>query len=453
MENLTLKQTHELARKLLLQADNATKEKEVVTNVAAPYESYTYDMFLQSRSAKPAEMNRFSNWVKEAKEDGIYAFESTRTHRQDTEITLFRETGEKLKMLNFSSYNYLGLGYHPAVIQAAKEALDQYGLGAASSPVISGTFSIHKQLELELLDFFGMEGYGVSLFTSGYGVNLGTISAFIKPGGHIVLDKAAHMCLLEGAELSKGHISYFKHNDPEDLEQVLKNIQKGHQRILVGIEGVYSADGDKGKIKDLLKVAKKYGAYVLVDEAHSILLAGDTGRGVSEEADVLEQVDFIVLTFSKAFGGIGGAVIAKKELTQYINWYAKCRMFSCALAPGVTGGMIKALQIARTEIGHQRRLKIKENAAYFRTLIQNHVDIGASESWIVPVHFKDDKLTLRVNDYLQRKGLDASIMQFPAAPKNEPRIRLFITSEHTKEQLDQAAVIIIETAKHFNFHH
>ena len=453
MSKITIEQKRALAKKLLLEKAKQAKANAPATKreVPAAYESYTYDMFLRSMGSKPAEMKRFSEWVENAKADGMYAFESARTHEQNTEIELFRETGEKLKMLNFSSYNYLGLGYHPEVISAAKTALDKYGLGAASSPVISGTFAIHKQLEQEILNFFGLDGYGVSLFSSGYGVNLGVIPAFIKPGGHVVLDRSAHMCLLEGAELSKGKISYFKHNDPADLEKVLQEIHNGRSRILVCMEGVYSADGDKGKVKEIIEVAKKYDAYVLVDEAHSMLLAGENGKGVCEEQDVLELVDFIVMTFSKAFGGVGGAVVAKKELTQYINWFAKCRMFSCALDPAVTGGMVKVVQLAKSSLGQERRQQIKENAAYLRQLLQDKVDIGTTDSWVIPVLFGDDKMTMRLNDFLQRHGLDTSIMQFPAVPKNEARIRMFITSEHTKEQLDRAAAIILQAAEKFDF--
>ncbi|MCH2022544.1 MAG: aminotransferase class I/II-fold pyridoxal phosphate-dependent enzyme [Saprospiraceae bacterium] len=451
MKKLTIEQKRLLAKKLLEKRRLEKESKTETVKDETTYDDYTYDMFMYSMGKDPVEMDNFYKWVEGASKDGVYAFESARAHQQNTEILLKRETGEMLQMLNFSSYNYLGFGYHPEVKEAAKKAIDKFGLGANSSPVISGTFSVHKQLENKLLEYFGMEGYGVSLFSAGYSVNLGAISAFIKPGGHVVLDRAAHMSLLEGAELSKGEISYFRHNDIEHLEEVLKGIADGRSRILVCAEGIYSADGDYGNIKDICRVAKKYGAYVLVDEAHSTLLCGEHGRGVCEEQDVMDDVDMVVMTFSKSFSGVGGAVFAKKEITQYINWYAKCRMFSCALDPGVTGGMVKVLELAMSEEGKIRRKRIRENADYFRGILEGKVDFGTSESWIVPVLFGSEKNTLRLNDFMQRKGLDTSIMQFPAVAKNEARIRMFVTSEHTKEQLDKAAEIILLAADKFDF--
>ncbi len=415
------------------------------------FRDYTYDMFLINMSPEPEEMEMFSQWLKILNEKGINSFEAIRTSAQTTEVDIVRQTGTHLKVLNFSSYNYLGFGYHPEVIKAAQDAVAQYGLGAASSPVISGTYSIHKQLEDAIVNFFGLPNKGVSLFSSGYGVNLGVISAFASTGSHLVLDRSAHMCILEGAKLSGAKISYFRHNNMEDLEKILTEVCDDFTRVLICAEGVYSGDGDYGNIKDIVKLAKKYQAYTLVDEAHSTLVAGETGRGVCELQGVLADVDFYVMTFSKAFAGVGGAVLASKDLIQYINWYAKCRMFSCALDPAVTGGMVKVLELASGEEGVKRRKRIKENAQYLKSLLEDKVDLKISNTWLLTVIFGSDKKTLDVNNYLQRHGLDGSTMQFPAVPKNEARIRLFVTSEHTKKQLEQAAQIIIETAKQFDF--
>jgi len=454
MKKLSLEEKKKLAKELLakkMQEQKKQPSKVDVKLTSADYETYTYDMFMNSIGANPIEMKRFNEWVDNATNDGIYSFEAAHTGEQDTEIEVIRRNGERLKLLNLASYNYLGYGIHPEVKQAVKDAVDQYGLGANSSPVLNGTLAIHQQLEQKLLDFFGFEDYGVSLFSSGYGVNLGTVSAFIKPGGHVVLDRSAHMSLLEGAELSKGKISYFRHNDAQHLEEILQGIANGRSRILVCVEGVYSADGDYGNLKEIITVAKKYNAYVLVDEAHSFLLAGATGKGACEELGVLDEVDMIVLTFSKSMSGVGGALIARKNISQYVNWYAKCRMFSCAIDPPVTGGMLKVLELAMSKEGELKRKRIIENARHFRTLLKDKVDLGLSESWIVPILYGDERKTLRINDYLQRHGLDASLMQFPAVPKNEARIRIFITSEHTKEQLDKAAHIIINCAEAFDF--
>ncbi len=414
-------------------------------------QSYTYDMFLYSMGEGLDEMEEFQEWLSYLQDEKIYGFEASRQGPQSSKIQISRADGEKLEVLNFAHYNYLGLGHHSEVIKAAQDAVEKYGLGAASAPPMSGTNSIHKILEEALISFYGLQNYGVSLFTSGFGANVGTIQAFVQPGHHVVMDEYAHMSILEGAKASGANLHYFRHNDMESLAQILEKICQNRNRVLVCVEGVYSTNGNYGRIKETVELAKKFGAFTLVDEAHSSLLAGDKGRGVAEMQGVLEQVDLHILTLSKSFSGVGGALIANEKITRYVNWYAKCRLFSCSLDPGVTGGMIKVLELARGSEGDKRRKKIVENASYFRSLLKGKVDIGSSETWIVPVIFGPEKLTLGLYDFVQRKGLDVSVMQFPAVPKNEARMRIFITSEHSREQIDQAAQIVLETANHFNF--
>lgn len=429
----------------------ANVDETLVKHVQDHYADYTYDMFMMNMAPELEEIELFSEWADVLKSKKIYSFEAVRPAAQKAEIDLARDNGEPIHIINLSSYNYLGFSYHPDVIKAAQDAVGRYGLGASSSPVISGTYKVHKELEEALEKFFGLPGRSVSLFTAGYSVNLGVISAFIKPGNHVIMDSASHMSIVEGAKLSGGEVSYFRHNDVAHLEELLKEKCDGFARVLICIEGLYSGDGDFGKVKEVVQLAKKYGAFTLVDEAHSALVAGDNGKGVCEAQGVLEDVDLYVMTFSKAFGGVGGAVYAKKEICKYINWYAKCRMFSCALDPAVTGGMVKVVELAGGPIGAERRARLKSNADYFRGLLKGKVNLGVSESWVVIVNFGPESKTLELNDYLQRSGLDTSIIQFPAVPKNDARIRMFITSEHTHEQLKKASEIILDAAKKFDF--
>ena len=415
------------------------------------YLDATYDMFIGSIDGEQAESVRFSNWLDAVTDDDMYAFEARRAGAQRPEVNLRRTNGRALHVLNMSSYNYLGLSYYPEVIEAAKAALDRYGLGAASSPVHSGTFEIHGALEDALLQFMGLPDRGVSLFSSGYGVNTGTVSALMKKQDHIVMDRSIHMSILEGAQLARSKLSYFRHNDAEHLREILKSIAGGATRILVCTEGVFSADGDLGALKEVVAVAKQYGARILVDEAHSFLAAGPTGRGIAEEQGVLADVDLFIVTFSKALGGVGGALIASRAVTQYVNWYARCRMFSCAIDPAVTAGVLKALEIAAGAEGLARRKRLRANASHLSSRLAGKVDLGRSESWIRTVIYGDDERTIPLLDYLQRAGLDVSVLQFPAVPMNESRIRLFVTSEHTVEQLDRAADIVIAAATQFGF--
>jgi len=415
------------------------------------YYDYTYDMFIASIDGEQSEAVRFSEWIDAAQRDGVYAFEAPRLEAQKTEVDVRRDDGTALRLLNFSSYNYLGYGLHPEVIDAAKQALDRYGLGACSSPVQAGTLGLHKILEQRLVDFIGLPDRGASLFSSGYGVNTGTISAVMKRRHHIVIDRSAHMSILEGAQLARSKVHYFEHNDPDHLESILKEIAPEASRLLVCTEGVFSADGDFGQLDRIVPLAKSYGAQVLVDEAHSFLLCGPNGRGVAEQMGVLDQIDYLVVTFSKALGGVGGALIARRELTRYVNWYARCRMFSCALDPAVTAGVTRALELGAGSDGQMRRARLQQNAALLRSLLAQEVEIGRSRSWIVPVIFGPETLTIPLADWLQRHGLEGSVMSFPAVPVNEARIRLFVTCEHRDEQIRRCADIVTRAAAELEF--
>ncbi|MFC1583313.1 aminotransferase class I/II-fold pyridoxal phosphate-dependent enzyme [Candidatus Neomarinimicrobiota bacterium] len=416
-----------------------------------PYTDYTFDMFISSAGKEHAEITQFNQWRQEVIDAHMYTFQIPHLGAQLPEVSVERVTGEKFDLVSLASYNYLGYSYHPEVLTAAKAALDKYGLGATGSPVLNGTFRIHEELEQKLIEFFALPGYGVSLFSSGYGANIGVVSAYAHKGDVVVLDRLSHASLVDGALLSQATIKLFKHNDVDHLDRVLNRLDYKNTRILVCTEGIYSADGDAGRIKDIVQVAHKYGAKVLADEAHSLLIAGENGRGVAEEQGVLDQVDMIIATFSKSFGGVGGCLFARDDIANYVNWYARSRMFSCALDPAVTGGLIKALDLAMGADGKAKRKRILDNADYLRNKLSGKVDTGDSHSWIIPVIYGDEHLTIPLSDYLQRNGVDASLMSFPAVPKNESRIRLFVTSEHSKQQLDRGSAIILEAAERFGF--
>ena len=415
------------------------------------YTEFTLDMFSRSSGKNHSEIKQFNQWRDDIIEADKYTFETPHLTPQTPEISVRRIHGDEHDLVNFSSYNYLGYANHPEVIQAAKDALDKFVLGATGSPLLNGTFDIHKKLEQSLTSFFGQQGYGISLFSSGYGANIGVVSSYIHKGDYVVLDHSSHASLIDGAVMSQGTIKLFRHNDAEFLERILKRISKENRRVLVCVEGVYSTDGDYGNLKDIVTVTKNYGASILVDEAHSLLIAGATGKGVVEEFDVLADVDLLIGTFSKSFGGIGGCVYAKNDLINYMNYYARSRMFSCALDPAVTGGIIKALELASGTDGDEKRKRIIENADYLRSLLKDKVDIGTSHSWVIPIIFGDERKSLPLGDYLMKRGYDFSIMMFPAVKKNKSIIRAFVTSEHTKKQLEGCAEALIDASKEFNF--
>ena len=215
-------------------------------------------------------------------------------------------------------------------------------------------------------------------------------------------------------------------------------------------EGVFSADGDFGALDRIVPIAKEYGAQVLVDEAHSFGVAGPTGRGVAEAHGVLEDVDYLVVTFSKALGGVGGALITRAELARYVNWYARCRMFSCALDPAVTAGVTKAVELLGSAEGAARRQRVVDNATALRGALTG-LNIGPSRSWIVPVIYGAEDRTILLADWLLSRGHEGSVMEFPAVPIGEARVRLFVTSEHDREQIDRCAATLRDAGAHFGF--
>jgi 7-keto-8-aminopelargonate synthetase-like enzyme len=259
------------------------------------------------------------------------------------------------------------------------------------------------------------------------------------------------MSVVEGAQLARSKLHFFEHNDADSLDLVLKEIGPDAGRILVCTEGVFSADGDFGALGTIVPVAKSHSAQVLVDEAHSFLLCGSQGRGAADMLGVLDQVDYLVVTFSKALGGVGGALIAHSDVTRYVNWYARCRMFSAAIDPAVTAGVTRGLELGSGEEGAAGRERLQKNADLLRSLLRGEVEIGNAESWIVPVIFGSESLIVPLSDWLQRHGLDGSVMSFPAVAMDEARVRLFVTSEHSEEQIRRCASIVLRAAAEFGF--
>lgn len=432
-------------------ADAGTAGNDSPINDQKDVSKLTLESFKESRGKSHEEVTLFNQWLDEKKQSGIYSIETMRLGATGPKVEILRQTGETYEVINFANYNYLGYATHPKVIQAGKDALDKYGLGATASPLVSGMMDIHKKLEDTLLEYMGLEGCGITIFTSGFGALVGAISAYVGENDHVVMDTLSHASIVDGIETSGAQLHVFGHNDMTELEEILQSLGDTDAKVLICAEGVYSADGDYGNISGIVRLAKKYNAATLVDEAHSMLIAGPNGRGAVEEQGVLEDVDMVVGTFSKSFSGIGGFLFAKKELTQYVNFYARNRMFSCALDPAVTGGMTAAIEVAMTGEGRERREKLIDNGNYFRSLLKGKVDISDATTWIVPAIFGPDHLLFPIANFLQKNGLEGSMMSYPAVPANKARIRSFLSSEHSRKDLEKGAEIILKAAKEFGF--
>ncbi len=418
-----------------------------------PYDRLSFDMFARGWNRDLWEVSGFNElWldVLEKKGESVWSPVYETGARPDARI--YRaDLDTHLDVVNFTSYDYLGFGMHPKVLKAAHEALDTYGLGAAGSPLTCGTQRVHRNLEEGLRDFFKRKDGDVTLFPTGFSANTGTLAALFHAGHLVVLDQYAHASLQEGARLCGAKVLYFRHNDPEHLDHLLTRHAGDYERVLVAAESVYSADGDYGRLVEILETAKRHGAFTLMDEAHSMLVSGPAGRGMCAEAGILDEVDLLIMTFSKGFGGIGGALLANREVCRYVDWYAVCRMFSCAMEPATAAGVLAALELGAGPEGDAARSRLLENTKLFHQLLSQRVPMPENPSWVLPVRFGKDPLKTAVAAYIQNNGLNGSILTFPAVNRNEGRIRLFVTAKHERAHFEKACAILESAGRRFGF--
>jgi glycine C-acetyltransferase len=400
---------------------------------------YDYSSFYYSSSDDVfAILEPYTEWYDDAQLRGYYLYGQPISSRPQPRVELQEKLEQRrLNLLNLSSYNYLGLSYRPEVIEAAKRAVDRYGLGAAGSPLLSGTMDVHLELERELAAFKNKPA--CMLFPTGYSTNIGLLQGIMRPGDLIVADQNSHASIVDGAILSKADVRFFRHNKPEDLEKKLKGASSG--RKLVVVEGVYSMDGDVCRLPEIVEIAKKYGARTMIDEAHSTFIYGENGRGVAEVYGLEDQIDIHVGTLSKALGGQGGYVAGSSSLYKYLEGFARSRLFSCALSPVVATGVLEALRIAGREPGLRGRLWA--NVAHIRRLLREEgIDVGESTSQVIPVMIRNDRRIFEIGHRLQRAGLYLQPIVFPAVAKHRSRFRISVSAAHTHDQLNEGVAIL-----------
>ena len=351
-------------------------------------------------------------------------------------------TGERVtSSINLTSYNYLGLGTHPAVVAAATAALHEFGTGACGSPILSGHTRLHRELEEKLRAFLQREA--VLLFNSGFGGALGCMSGLLRKDDVAIVDSKAHMSLMEGVRLSGAKLATFEHNSPADLDRLL-TATTGRRRLVV-VEGVYSMDGDMPPLPELVDLAESHRVPMFIDEAHSILVCGENGRGVGEHFGVSERIRLQYGTFSKAFAGVGGFVAGPADTIDYLKCYANSWLFSCALPPATVAGLIAALEVTIKE--PEIRQRARENAEYFRARLRAlGIDTGVSTTQVVPIIIGSDRALLyELGNELRAKGLFLATVDYPSVPQDQVRFRASVTAAHTRRDLDEALTIIADT--------
>ncbi len=356
------------------------------------------------------------------------------------------------RVINLASNNYLGLCDHPKLREAAIAATEKYGVGSGAVRTIAGTMRIHMELEEKIAAFKGVEACVV--FQSGFTANAGTVSSILGKEDFILSDELNHASIIDGARLSRAKVKVFRHKDVAHAEELLKEIQNDPGRKLLITDGVFSMDGDIGPVDKLCDIADKYGAIMMVDDAHASGVLGRNGRGSVDHFQCTQRVDVQVGTLSKAIGALGGYVCGSRDLIDYLYHRARPFLFSTSHPPSVAATCIAAFDLLESE--PERIERLWSNTTYFKQqLTDAGFDVGGkttpkSETPITPIIIGDGRQTMEFSKALFDAGLMATGIAFPTVPEGKARIRTIMTSEHTREQIDQALEILASVAHKMN---
>ncbi|MFP4064603.1 MAG: glycine C-acetyltransferase [Bacteroidales bacterium] len=371
---------------------------------------------------------------------GLYKEERIIVTPQDAKIKV--KSGQEV--LNFCANNYLGLSNHPALIQAAKEGMDERGFGMSSVRFICGTQDYHKILEKKIAEYFGTED--TILYAACFDANGGVFEPILTEEDAIISDSLNHASIIDGVRLCKAARYRYKNADMEDLEAKLKEAQAQRFRVIV-TDGVFSMDGNAAPMDKIVALAEKYDAMVMVDECHSAGVVGKTGRGVTELFDIRGEVDIITGTLGKAFGGaIGGFTTGRKEIIELLRQRSRPYLFSNSLPPGVVNAGIKMFDMMAET--HELQDKLHRNTDYFMDKMQNAgFDLKPTQSAIVAVMLYDAPLSQEFAARLLDEGIYVIGFYYPVVPKEQARIRVQVSAAHEIEHLDQCVEAFIKIGK------
>ena len=381
--------------------------------------------------------------VKRAKELDVYPYFHQLNSKQGPEVVM-----EGKDMIMIGSNNYLGLTSHPEVIEAGIKALEKYGSGCSGSRFLNGTLTEHVLLEKELAEFLHKED--VVTFSTGFQSNLGIISAIAGRTDYILCDKENHASIYDGCRLSFAKMLRYNHSDMEDLERQLKTIDTTHSGILIVTDGVFSMGGDICKLPEIVALAKKYGARVMVDDAHGLGVLGAHGRGTAEYFGLENEVDIYMGTFSKSLASLGGYMAASHEVCEYVRHVSRPFIFCASIPPANVACARKALEILKRE--PERVKALHDISCYMREGLKAHnVDlIAIDETPIIPIYVYEDEKAFLACKLLFERGVYVNPVVSPATPVGQALLRTSYTATHTKEQMDRAIEKIVEVLKIIN---
>lgn len=362
----------------------------------------------------------------EAKAAGVYPYFRAISSEQDSEVII-----DGRKVLMFGSNCYTGLVNDPRIKEAAIEATRKYGTGCAGSPFLNGTLDLHKQLEARIAEYIGKED--VMIYSTGFEVNLGVVSALTGREDYIIWDEQDHASIIEGHRLSFSRKLKYKHNDMESLEKQLQKCDPDKVKLIVS-DSVFSMEGDVANVKRIVELAKQYNASVMIDEAHGIGVFGEGGRGVCHAQGVAQDVDLIMGTFSKSFASLGGFIATDKEITNFLRHHSRSYIFTASITPASTAAALKAIEIMEAEPERQQALWDVTNYALegFRNM---GCEIGHTSTPIIPLYIRDNFKTFAVTRDLLEEGIFVNPVVSPAVAPTDTLIRFSLMASHTKEQV------------------
>ncbi|WP_448601079.1 glycine C-acetyltransferase [Thermoflexus hugenholtzii] len=383
-------------------------------------------------SAQPATVDKLA-WIREElqalHDQGLYIHIRTIQSAQGPWLIV-----DGRRVLNFCSNNYLGLANHPRMREAARQAIEKYGVGPAAVRTIAGTLDLHLILEEKLARFKGVEA-AIS-FQSGFNANLATIPALVGEGDAIFSDELNHASIIDGCRLSRARIIRYAHNDPRDLEAKIQENLGTFRRGLIVTDGVFSMDGDIAPLPEIVEIAERYHLMLMVDDAHGEGVLGRGGRGIVDHFGLHGRVDIEVGTLSKAFGVVGGYVAGRREIVEWLRQRGRPFLFSSAMTAADTAACIAAVEILEesTELVDQ----LWENTRYFKEEMRRlGFDLGQSVTPITPVMLGDAHLAQTFSRRLFEEGVFAQAIGYPTVPRGKARIRVMISAAHRREDLDR----------------
>ncbi len=378
-------------------------------------------------------MDKISNELKKIKKSGLYRELNIVEGAQGPHVKI-----KGRKYISFCSNNYLGLANHPEIAKAVEDAVKKYGWGAGASRLISGNMKLHETLEEEISKFKRKEA--TIVFPTGYMANIGTICSLVSSGDLVICDRLNHASIIDGCRLSGATFRVYPHRDTVKLENILKKSSK-YPRKLIVTDTVFSMDGDLAPLPDIVRIARKYKAMVMVDEAHGTGVFGKNGRGVVEHFNLNEKVNIVMGTLSKAIGSLGGFVSGDKNLINYLRNKARTFMYTTALPPAVCAASIAGIRLIQKD--HSLRESLWRNVHYVKEGLKLlSLNVILSESPIIPVMIGDAKKAVDVSRFLFKRGVLIPAIRPPTVPDKSSRLRVTVMATHTRADLDKLIDIL-----------